>query len=149
MRRFGQTPTSGQKYRRRPGVYCILLRGGSVLTTFQSNPIPEFQLPGGGIDQGEHPITALHREVREETGWRIKVQKRLGCYKRFTYMPEYDLWAEKICHIYLARPVLRLSDPTEQGHEAVWMHPSAALYELAIDADRFMLRMALNITTRP
>ena len=149
MRRFGQTPTSGQKYRRRPGVYCILLRGGSVLTTFQSNPIPEFQLPGGGIDQGEHPITALHREVREETGWRIKVQKRLGCYKRFTYMPEYDLWAEKICHIYLARPVLRLSDPTEQGHEAVWMHPSAALYELAIDADRFMLRVALNITTRP
>lgn len=91
MRRFGQTPTSGQKYRRRPGVYCILLREGSVLTTFQSNPIPEFQLPGGGIDQGEHPITALHREVREETGWRIKVQKRLGCYKRFTYMPEYDL----------------------------------------------------------
>ena len=149
MRRFGQTPTSGQKYRRRPGVYCILLRGGSVLTTFQSNPIPEFQLPGGGIDQGEHPITALHREVREETGWRIKVQKRLGCYKRFTYMPEYDLWAEKVCHIYLARPVLRLSDPTEQGHEAVWMHPSAALYELAIDADRFMLRVALNITTRP
>ena len=112
MRRFGQTPTSGQKYRRRPGVYCILLREGSVLTTFQSNPIPEFQLPGGGIDKGEHPITALHREVREETGWRIKVQKRLGCYKRFTYMPEYDLWAEKICHIYLARPVLRLSDPT-------------------------------------
>ncbi|HCK07417.1 MAG TPA: NUDIX hydrolase, partial [Rhodobacter sp.] len=47
------------------------------------------------------------------------------------------------------RPVLRLSDPTEQGHEAVWMHPSAALYELAIDADRFMLRVALNITTRP
>ena len=149
MRRFGQTPIFGQKYRRRPGVYCILLRKGSVLTTFQSNPIPEFQLPGGGIDQGEHPITALHREVREETGWRIKVQKRLGCYKRFTYMPEYDLWAEKICHIYLARPVLRLSDPTEQGHEAVWMHPSAALYELAIDADRFMLRVALNITTRP
>ena len=149
MRRFGQTPIFGQKYRRRPGVYCILLREGSVLTTFQSNPIPEFLLPGGGIDQGEHPITALHREVREETGWRIKVQKRLGCYKRFTYMPEYDLWAEKVCHIYLARPVLRLSDPTEQGHEAVWMHPSAALYELAIDADRFMLRVALNITTRP
>ena len=149
MRRFGQNPTSDQKYRRRPGVYCILLREGSVLTTFQSNPIPEFQLPGGGIDQGEHPITALHREVREETGWRIKVQKRLGCYKRFTYMPEYDLWAEKICHIYLARPVLRLSNPTEQGHEAVWMHPSAALSELAIDADRFMLRVALDITTRP
>ena len=34
--------------------------------------------------------------------------RRLGALQRFAYMPEYDLWARKVCHVYLARPVRRL-----------------------------------------
>ncbi|MEZ7812440.1 MAG: 8-oxo-dGTP diphosphatase [Paracoccaceae bacterium] len=146
MRRFGQVPNPHQRYHRRPGVYGILLRAGALLTTFQEAPIPEFQLPGGGIDRGEHPIAALHREVREETGWRIKARRHLGTYKRFTFMPEYDLWAEKICHIYLAWPVIRISAPTEKGHVAVWMDPNTAINQLASDGDRFMLYKAFPLT---
>jgi 8-oxo-dGTP diphosphatase len=121
IRRYGDTPKPGQRYIRRPGVYALLVRGDSLLATVQMAPMPEIQLPGGGIDRGEHPITALHREVQEETGWRIAVTRRLGAFRRFTYMPEYDLWAEKLCTIYLARPVRRLGPPTEVGHHAVWI----------------------------
>ena len=80
-------------YRRRPGVYAILPRGDSILATHQMHPWPEFQLPGGGIDKGEQPIAALHREVWEETGWHIGASRRLGTFRRFTFMPEYDLRA--------------------------------------------------------
>lgn len=143
IRRFGETVKSGQRYRRRPGVYAVLLDGDALLTTFQESPIPEFQLPGGGIDKGEQPIAALHREVFEETGWKIDITRRLGAFRRFTYMPEYDLWAEKLCTIYLARPVRRLGPPTEAGHEAVWMSAAEALLQLANSGDRAMLARAL------
>jgi 8-oxo-dGTP diphosphatase len=142
--RFGDSKRADQRYTRRPGVYAVLLRGDSILVTHQANPVPEFQLPGGGIDPGEQPIRALHREVREETGWRIAIDRRIGAFRRFTYMPEYDLWAEKICTIYLARPVRRLGPPTEAGHLAIWLPVEEALSRLGNPGDRAMLARLLT-----
>ncbi len=144
IRRFGEPVKTGQIYRRRPGVYAILLDGDAILTTHQLEPVPEYQLPGGGIDKGEHPVAALHREVMEETGWHIAPPKRLGTYRRFTHMPEYGFWAEKLCTIYLARPVLRICPPTEPGHTAVWMPARQALDLLGGEGDRAMLAQALS-----
>lgn len=142
IRRFGESVKAGQHYRPRPGVYAVLMLGSDVLVTHQAEPNPEFQLPGGGIDPGEHPVAALHREVIEETGWRIGTPRRIGSFRRFTYMPEYDRWAEKLCTVYLARPVLRHGPPTEAGHTAVWMSAEQAMRLLANDGDRAMLALA-------
>lgn len=148
IRRYGQPARGGQSYTRRPGVYAILLAGDAILTTHQAAPEPEFQLPGGGIDRGEHPVAALHREVIEETGWRIGSVRRFGVFRRFTYMPEYDLWAEKVCTVYLARPVLRLGPPTEPGHSAIWMDAGKAVALLGNPGDRAMLVQALASAPR-
>ncbi|WP_282158651.1 NUDIX hydrolase [Shimia thalassica] len=136
IRRFGKPPEAGAKYTIRPGAYAILLRGTDMLLTHQAEPEPELQLPGGGIDPGESPVAALHREVFEETGWAIGGLRKLGAYRRFTYMPEYDLWAEKLCHIYTARPARRLGPPTEPLHTAVWMDARDAAPLLASSGDR-------------
>ena len=132
IRRYGTPPEPGRPYQIRPGAYAILPRGSEVLLTFQAEPWPELQLPGGGIDPGESPIAALHREVYEETGWRIARPRRLGAFRRFCYMPEYDLWAEKLCHIYLAHPVRPLGPPTEPLHGAVWMPAHEARSEINV-----------------
>lgn len=139
IRRYGEPVRPGQRYTLRPGVYAVLLRGDRILATHQAAPVPEFQLPGGGIDKGEHPIAALHREVFEETGWKIAVTRRIGAFRRFTYMPEYDLWAEKLCTVYLGRPVRRLGPPSEAGHSAVWLPVDRALDLLGNAGDRGML----------
>ena len=144
IRRYGEPVKPGQRYRRRPGVYAVLLRGNSILTTFQQAPVPEVQLPGGGIDAGEQPVAALHREVIEETGWKIDVVRRIGAFRRFTYMPEYDLWAEKVCAIYLARPILRLGPPSEAAHSAVWLPVIEAMVLLGNAGDRAMLASLLK-----
>lgn len=146
MRRYGESVKRGQTYRPRPGVYAVILRGSSLLATHQQSPVPEFQLPGGGIDPGEHPIPALHREVFEETGWRIAITCKMGAFRRFTYMPEYDKWAEKICTIYLARPVIKLAPPSEPGHTAVWLPAQDGLSLLGNDGDKSFLAKALNLT---
>ena len=138
--RFGEPVRSNQRYRKRPGAYAILERTGQILLTHQSEPVPEFQLPGGGIDQGENTLPALHREIEEETGWRVGRLKRVGAFRRFTFMPEYDLWAEKICHIYFGRPAFQIGPPTETNHTAVWVEPRAAEELLANDGDRMFVR---------
>jgi len=142
--RFGEAWRPGQAYRRRPGIYAVLAREGRILLTHQSDPVPEFQLPGGGIDRGEQPLAALHREVYEETGWRIAAQVRLGVFRRFTYMPEYDLWAEKLCTVWLARPLYRLGPPTEAGHSVHWAAPEAALAMLGNAGDAAALQRAMR-----
>ncbi len=51
-------------------------------------------------------------------------------------MPEYDLWAEKLCHIYTAWPVRMISAPTEKDHSPVWVSPDCAKQLIANDGDR-------------
>jgi len=136
IRRFGEPPAANTRYTVRAGVYAILPRAGRVLLTFQAGEFNEFQLPGGGIDFGEHPIAALHREVIEETGWTISKPRKLGTFKKYTYMPEYEIWAEKVCSIYLAKPIRRLSDPLEKDHTDIWVTPEKAMLDLHNAGDR-------------
>lgn len=136
IRRFGRPRKAGISYTARPGVYAILPRGRRMLVTYQDAPHHEYQLPGGGIDPGESVLTALHREVFEETGWRIAAPRRFGCYRRFAYMPEYDLWAEKICHIYIATPIRPHGPPLESDHTAIWMDQALVPDMLASPGDR-------------
>ena len=144
IRRFGEAVKAGQRYRRRAGVYGILLDGDAILLTHQAAPVPEYQLPGGGIDPGEAPIAALHREVFEETGWHIAGLRHVGTFRRFTYMPEYDKWAEKVCSVFVARPVLRMGPPSEPGHRAIWTTGRVALGLLDNAGDRAMLARVLG-----
>lgn len=139
IRRVGQPPRSDRSYRLRHGVYAILPLGGRLLVTLQKAPEPDMQLPGGGIDPGESPLRALHREVMEETGWIIAAPRRMGAFRRFVYMPEYDIWAEKLCTIYVARPVRAISAPTEQGHTALLIDPHIAKAELGNAGDRMFV----------
>lgn len=139
IRRFGEAPEPGQRYRVRHGVYAILPLRDQLLLTWQDDPHFELQLPGGGVDPGESPIHALHREVMEETGWTIARPLRLGAFRRFTFMPEYDMWAEKICAVYMARPVRPIGPPTEADHTPLLTTPDVAARELYNEGDRFFV----------
>lgn len=143
IRRFGTPPKVGRRYRLRPGAYALLQDGDSLLLTLQEMPHPDLQLPGGGIDPGESPITALHREVYEETGWMISQPRRIGAFRRFVFMPEYGFHAEKLCTIYHARPVMPRGAPTEPGHTALWLPIAEAAQALGNAGDRFFASQLL------
>lgn len=136
IRRVGHAPSADQRYIPRPGAYAILPLGQKILLTAQIADIVDIQLPGGGIDPGESPLRALHREVMEETGWHIANPRRLGVFRRFAYMPDYDLWAEKICHVYVARPVYQVKAPVEPDHQSLVVSPGEAVQIMGNDGDR-------------
>ena len=144
IRRMGLPPAREKSYRLRPGAYAILPLQGRFLMTAQMTPRVDVQLPGGGIDPGESPLQALHREVIEEIGWRIAYPRRLGAFRRFVYMPEYDIWAEKLCTVFVARPVRQIADPIEPDHTTLVLSPAESVAALGNDGDRMFIEKYLR-----
>ena len=62
---------------RRVGAYGLLRDGESRVLLARNSGASEFPglwgLPGGGVEQGEHPDDTVVREVREETGLDVRV----------------------------------------------------------------------------
>ena len=81
---------------------------------------------GGGIDPGEAMLPALAREVLEETGHACRLFRRIGAFRSFTWMADYGMYAEKLCHVFAGQAGGRLGAPTEAGHRAIWVRPQDA-----------------------
>ena len=144
IRRVGAPRHPDIRYKMRHGAYGVLLRKGQVLLTHQDEPVPEYQLPGGGIDPGESPGVALRRETLEETGWKIGRPHRLGAFREFVYMSEYEYFAEKLCHVFTAMPCHRMGEPSEEGHIAVWTDLPTAIDIVANPGSVRFLRKVMN-----
>ncbi len=145
MRRHGPPASRAIAYRDRPGAYGVLLRDGAVLLAEQRG---DLLLPGGGIDRGETPLRALHREVLEETGWRIAAARRLDVFVRYGWLVEEQWHARKLQHVYLARPTRRLGPPSEPDHRPVWMAARAAVDRLSVEGEARALEAVLRAPRR-
>lgn len=60
-------------------VVCALIfnESGQVLSVSRKTDPNDFGLPGGKVDDGEDLITALYREIKEETGLDIETYKEV------------------------------------------------------------------------
>lgn len=68
----------GMHYQNKPSVYAVVFdkRQQKYLTVRTNSQ--HFFLPGGGMEVGESPEQALHRELLEETGYTIRIEAPLG-----------------------------------------------------------------------
>jgi 8-oxo-dGTP diphosphatase len=64
--------------RQRLACYGVVVHEDRLLLTRLSSNTPSpgrWTLPGGGVDHGEHPLLAVVREVHEETGMDVEVDR--------------------------------------------------------------------------
>jgi ADP-ribose pyrophosphatase YjhB (NUDIX family) len=84
-----------------PGAQALVERDGRVLLGRRryEPSLGRWDLPGGFVDEHEHPLDALRRELQEETGLAIEPREFLG-----VWMQPYD-GRVVLCLTWLAEPL--------------------------------------------
>ena len=97
---------------------AIIVQDGRILLTVNSDDQGDFYLlPGGGQKHGETLHETLKREVLEETGWTVTVEKLLLVRDYIGANHEFAQWeadAHQTEFMFEARPVRRQGDPLLQ-----------------------------------
>ena len=86
------------------GALCVDERGRVLLARRRANPFEgRWDIPGGFLEEGEHPLDGLRRELREETGLEVEPMDFLG-----VWMDRYggDSTAEATLNFYWTARVL-------------------------------------------
>lgn len=84
---------------------CVIQRGEHYLMVEEQRGGPHsvFNQPAGHIEPGEGPMTAILREVQEETAWRVSLTRYLGLYVFHT-----DDGQTFHSHAFIAEPLHQL-----------------------------------------
>ncbi|MFH1287001.1 MAG: NUDIX domain-containing protein [Candidatus Magasanikbacteria bacterium] len=88
----------------RPAGYAIIINNGKVLLC-NTKSTGKYWFPGGGVDLGEKLEDAIKREVREETGIEIEVEKFLKFQEVFFYYEPLDEAYQNLSFFYLCKAV--------------------------------------------
>ena len=108
------TPTHSAHFR--IGVYAVIFHERQVLLALRRD-IDWWNLPGGGLEVGETVEEGIQREVREETGLEVEVEKLVGVYSK----PQ----KQEVVLSFLCRVVGGALQSTEESRECRYFSPDA------------------------
>jgi 8-oxo-dGTP diphosphatase len=100
----------------RIGVFALIFDAGRVLLGHRRD-IDWWNLPGGGMEAGETVDEALCREVREETGLEVEVERLVGVYSK----PQ----KQEVVLTFRCRVVGGKLQETEETRESRYFSPNA------------------------
>lgn len=101
----------------RPSVYGIILHEGKILL-LKARATGKWLVPGGGLDLGELMEVGLKREIREETGIEVEIERFAMFSERFFYYDPLELATHVLAFFYICRPLtFQLADDEDIDDE--------------------------------
>ncbi len=123
----------------KPCAGALVTRDGRVLLVKRGiQPyLGYWDIPGGFLEQDEHPEIGAMREVREETGLEIQLTEMFGFYMdRYSY----DDTGDHCLNIYfMAEIVGGQEHPADDAAELAWFAPDELPEKIAFDHARVVL----------
>jgi 8-oxo-dGTP diphosphatase len=103
----------------RPSVYGVIIHDDKILM-LRNKSNGKLFFPGGGVNLAEKLSDALSREVREETGIEIVIDKFLHFKEQFFYWDPGDVAYHMFNFFYICRPktLILLNDDEVEDEEA-------------------------------
>ncbi len=135
----------GVKYTMRPGSYGVITDNADHIGVVVT-PIGRY-LPGGGQENGESAVHALHRETLEECGLTIRVGAPIGMADEFVYAEKEDQHFCKRCSFYSAETVAT-GQSSETDHSLIWLTEQVASQQLSLASQRWAVLQACKSSTR-
>lgn len=123
-----------KEYKQRVAVRSVVIDESGKIALLKANKFQYHKLPGGGVEEGEEMLEALHRELKEETGCEVDIQKELGLVIEVRNQTSFI--QESFC--YVSKVVGKKGEPQftdyEIGEECevVWVDPEEA-YDLILE----------------
>jgi len=122
----------------------IVCKGEKVLLIktedLKGNPVWTF--PKGIIEKGEKAKDATLREVREETGYDVKIVRLLDVVEYF-FRREGEL-IKKSVKWFLMEPIKRMEEPDWEVSEITWIKYDEAKELLTYKSDRKLIQLIIE-----
>jgi 8-oxo-dGTP diphosphatase len=118
-------PEPGKSYKRRDGVYAIILNNNSDIAIIQTST--GYFLPGGGIEDNETKEECLFRECLEEIGFEIKIKRYLFSGNYFFYSTTLNVDMENFGYFFECELLNIKKIKTEDDHQLVWLSVNEAI----------------------
>ncbi|HZS75430.1 MAG TPA: NUDIX domain-containing protein [Ktedonobacteraceae bacterium] len=99
----------------RIGVFALIFDNDGRVLLGHRRDIDWWNLPGGGMEQGETVDEAVCREVREETGLAIEVERLVGVYSK---PQKQEVVLTFLCHVTGGT-----LGPSEENRDNRYFHP--------------------------
>jgi 8-oxo-dGTP pyrophosphatase MutT (NUDIX family) len=98
-------------------VVQAVIRGPEGVLLAVRSDLQGWELPGGTPEPGEPAVAALAREIREETGLEIAIERHVGDYVRSGFRPH-------TARVYACRAVAGALRPSRETPVLRWFDPA-------------------------
>lgn len=87
----------------RPAVYAVITHQKRIVL-MNTKSTGKYFFPGGGVELGERLEEALHREVKEETGLKVRIERLFHFKEKFFYYDPLQEAYHSFCFFFWCSP---------------------------------------------